>query len=155
VDFGLVAYPVKEPRLEIIQLRKQRLVIICDPKNPIALQKMVKLKTLTNQRFISFNPDQPTRKAIDKILQSYGVRVDHFKEFDNVETLKRAVEVYDGISIVPIGTVTQEIARKTLAAVEIADEEFLCPLAVMYKTNKVLSPAMKQFLTILKDTVTT
>ena len=33
-------------------------------------------------------------------------------EFDNIETVKRAVEIDAGISIVPRGTITQEIASK-------------------------------------------
>ena len=53
----------------------------------------------------------------------------------------------------PLGTVTQEISKQTLVAVEIDDGEFYRPLAAIYKKNKVLSPAMKQFLTILKDTI--
>ena len=73
-------------------------------------------------------------------------------EFDNVETVKRAVEIDAGISIVPQGTVAQEIEKQTLAAVAIEDGEFFRPLAAIYKKNRVLSPAMKQFLTILKDT---
>jgi hypothetical protein len=35
--------------------------------------------------------------------------------------------------------------------VTIDDGDFFRPLAAIYKKNKVLSPAMKQFLTILKD----
>ena len=88
---------------------------------------------------------------MDKILKEYGVEVKHVMEFDNVETVKRAVEIDAGISIVPIGTVTQEIAKQTLAAVHIEDGDFFRPLAAIYKKNKVLSPAMKQFLTILKE----
>jgi DNA-binding transcriptional LysR family regulator len=72
-------------------------------------------------------------------------------EFDNVETVKRAVEIDAGISIVPQGTITQEINKNTLAAVQIEDGEFYRPLAAIYKKNKVLSPAMKQFLGILKE----
>jgi DNA-binding transcriptional LysR family regulator len=72
-------------------------------------------------------------------------------EFDNVETVKRAVEIDAGISIVPQGTVTQEIAKQTLIAVIIEDGEFYRPLAAIFKKNKVLSPAMKQFLAILKE----
>jgi LysR family transcriptional regulator, transcriptional activator of the cysJI operon len=53
---------------------------------------------------------------------------------------------------VPVGTVTQEVAKQTLAAVTLEDGSFFRPLAILYKKNKVLSPAMKQFLTILKDT---
>jgi DNA-binding transcriptional LysR family regulator len=71
-------------------------------------------------------------------------------EFDNIETVKRAVEIDAGISIVPHGTVTQEIAKQTLAELKLEDAEFFRPLAAIFKKNKVLSPAMKQFLAILK-----
>ena len=72
-------------------------------------------------------------------------------EFDNIETVKRAVEIDAGISIVPQGTITQEVAKQTLAAVQIDDADFYRPLAVVYKKSKVLSPAMKQFIAILKE----
>ena len=153
VDLGLVAYPTKDSKLEIIPLRKEPLVLICHPGHTFARQKSIKLKHLVDQKVIGFEPDIPTRKALDKILREYGVDVKHVMEFDNVETVKRAVEIDAGISIVPMGTVTQEVAKQTLAAVEIEDGEFFRPLAAIYKKNKVLSPAMKQFLSILKDTV--
>jgi len=151
VDMGLVAYPVKDAKLEIIPLRKEPLVLICHPQHPFAKSKSVKLKTLAGQKFIGFEPDIPTRKALDKILKEYDVNVNNVMEFDNIETVKRAVEIDAGISIVPEGTVAQEVAKQTLAAVPLEDGSFFRPLAVLYKKNKVLSPAMKQFLTILKD----
>jgi DNA-binding transcriptional LysR family regulator len=151
VDLGLVAYPVKDPKLEIIPLRKEPLVLICHPQHPFAKQKSIKLKAFAGQKVIGFEPDIPTRKALDKILKEYGVEVKHVMEFDNVETVKRAVEIDAGISIVPQGTITQEIAKQTLVALPIEDGDFFRPLAAIYKKNKVLSPAMKQFLGILKE----
>ncbi len=151
VDLGLVAYPIKDSKLEIIALRKEPLVFICHPQHPFAKQKSIKLKQMAEQKVIGFEPDIPTRKALDKILREYGVEVKHVMEFDNVETVKRAVEIDAGVSIVPLGTVTQEINKQTLAAVESEDGEFFRPLAAIYKKNKGLSPAMKQFLAILKD----
>ena len=71
-------------------------------------------------------------------------------EFDNIETVKRAVEIEAGVSLVPQGTVTQEVAKQTLAEVRIDGVDMVRPLAAIYKKNKVLSPAMKQFLAILK-----
>ena len=153
VDLGLVAYPTKDAKLEIVPLRKEPLVLIVHPQHPFAKQKTVKLKTLAGQKVIGFEPDIPTRKALDKILKEYGVEVKHVMEFDNVETVKRAVEIDAGISIVPQGTVLQEIAKQTLVALPIDDGDFYRPLAAIYKKNKVLSPAMKQFLAILKDTI--
>ncbi|HEV2330407.1 MAG TPA: LysR family transcriptional regulator [Verrucomicrobiae bacterium] len=152
VDIGLVAYPVKEQKLEIVPLRKEPLTLICHPSHAFAKQKDVKLKALAGQKIIGFEPDIPTRKALDKILKEHGVEVKHVMEFDNVETVKRAVEIDAGISIVPMGTVQQEISKQTLVAVPIEDGEFYRPLAAIYKKSKVLSPAMKQFLSILKET---
>ena len=153
VDLGLVAYPVKDAKLEIIPLRKEPLVLICHPQHAFSKLKTIKLKQLLGQKFIGFEPDIPTRKALDKILKEYDVSVNNVMEFDNIETVKRAVEIDAGVSIVPQGTVAQEVAKQTLAAVPLEDGTFFRPLAMIYKKNKVLSPAMKQFLTILKDVI--
>jgi LysR family transcriptional regulator, transcriptional activator of the cysJI operon len=150
VDIGLVAYPIKDSKLEIVPLRKDKLVLICHPHHPFAKSKSIKLADVAGQKFIGFEPDIPTRKAIDKILKDSDISVQHVMEFDNIETVKRAVEIEAGISIVPQGTITQEVSKQTLAQVEIQDGDFHRPLAALYKKNKVLSPAMKQFMAILK-----
>lgn len=150
VDLGLVAYPSKDSKLEVVPLRKDMLVLICHPSHPLARNKTIKLSSVAGQRFIGFEPDIPTRKAIDKILKDQNVEVHHVMEFDNIETVKRAVEIDAGISIVPQGTITQEVSKQTLSEVRIEDAEFYRPLAAIYKKNKVLSPAIRQFLSILK-----
>jgi DNA-binding transcriptional LysR family regulator len=151
VDLGLVAYPTKDPKLDIIPLRRDTLVLICHPHHAFAKAKSVQLNQLAGQKFISFEPDIPTRKAIDKILKDHSVEVETVMEFDNIETVKRAVEIEAGISIVPQATITQEVAKQTLAEVRIEGHELYRPLAALYKKNKVLSPAMKQFLAMLKS----
>ena len=153
VDLGLIAYPVKDAKLEIVPLRKEPLVLICHPEHPFAQAKSIKLKALDGQKLISFEPDTPTRQALDKILSAHDVEVIHVMEFDNVETVKRAVEIDAGISIVPQSTVVQEIEKQTLAVVDIQDGQFFRPLAAIYKKHRVLSPALKQFLEILKGGV--
>ena len=118
VDLGLVAYPAKDAKLEIVALRKDPLVLICHPQHPLAKQKAIKLKAIAGQKFIGFEPDIPTRKALDKVLKDHAVEVKTVMEFDNIETVKRAVEIDAGISIVPLGTIGQEIAKQTLVAVD-------------------------------------
>src|SRR5262245_51860742 len=99
VDLGLVAYPSRDARLEVVALRKDMLVLICHPQHPFAKGKTVKLQELSGQKFISFDPDIPTRRAIDKMLAEHDVAVQHAMEFDNIETVKRAVEIDAGIAI--------------------------------------------------------
>ena len=72
-------------------------------------------------------------------------------QFDNIETVKRAVEIDSGVAIVPQETIGEEVANQTLAAVELENGRYTRPLAIIYKKNKVLSPAIKQFIALLKQ----
>jgi DNA-binding transcriptional LysR family regulator len=150
VDLGLVAYPTRDPRLEVVSLRTDKLVLICHPQHPFADKKSVKVKALSGQKFINFEKDIPTCKALEKIFKEHRVTVDQVMQFDNIETVKRAVEIDSGVAIVPQETVTQEVAKQTLAAVELENGAYSRPLAVIYKKSKVLSPAIKQFIAMLK-----
>ena len=126
-------------------------MLICHPHHAFAKQKSIKLKTLAGQKVIGFEPDIPTRKALDKILREYGVEIKHVMEFDNVETVKRAVEIDAGVAIVPKVTVKQEIAKKSLVAVDIEDGQLYRPIAAIYKQSRVLTPVLKEFLTNLQQ----
>ena len=151
VDIGLVAYPSKDSKLEIVPLRKDPLVLICHPQHAFAKQKGIRLKHLAGQKFIGFEPDIPTRKALDKIFKEHGVAVTNVMEFDNIETVKRAVEIDAGISVVPLATISQEVKMQTLVAVNLEDADFFRPLAAIYKKNRVISPAIRQFIAMLKE----
>src|SRR6267154_5430883 len=151
VDLGLVAYPTRDNKLEIYPLRKDPLVLVCHPQHPLAKQKRIKMKTLSGQKFIGFQPDIPTRKALDKILKENNVDVQHVMEFDNIETVKRAVEIDAGVAIVPQSTVVQEVAKHTLAQVQLDKGQYYRPVAAIYRQSTVPARAMKQFLATLKE----
>jgi len=152
VDVGLVAYPVHGAKWETVPLRKEPLVLACHPQHRFAKLRCVKLKALDGQKLISFEPDMPIRRALDKIFRGQRVTVQHAMEFDNIETVKRAVELDCGVAIVPQTTVKQEVAQKTLAAVPLDGNHFRT-LGAVYRSNKVLSPALKQFIALLKKPI--
>jgi LysR family transcriptional regulator, transcriptional activator of the cysJI operon len=148
-----VAYPVRDAKLELVPLQKETLILICHPQHPMAKNESIKLKALSGQRFVGFEPDIPTRKALDKLLKEHGVSAEYVMEFDNIETVKRAVEIDSGIAIVPEATVQQEVANQTLAAVRLHDGDMSRPIAAIYKKSRVLSPAMKKFVALLKESL--
>jgi len=150
VDIGLVAYPQKDSKLETLALKPEKLVLICAPGHAFTKAKTLNVSQLEGHKFIGFEPDIPTRKAIDRELKERGVSVKHVMEFDNIETVKRAVEIGAGVSIVPAGTVAQEVSKNTLVALPFADIELQRPIGLIHKKSKVLSPAMKQFIATLQ-----
>lgn len=150
VDFGLVAFPVKQRQIEVLPFRNDKLVLITHPNHPLARQGgEVDLRDLATQKFIGFDPDIPTRKAVDQIFRDNKLEIEPVMEFDNIETVKRAVEIDHGIAIVPQATVLQECRQGSLTLLKFKDKEFSRPLAILFRKGRVLTPAMKKFVETL------
>jgi DNA-binding transcriptional LysR family regulator len=152
VDLGLVDYPASSAQLEVIPLQEEPLVVVCAPEHPLAKLKSIKLKMLNGKRLVSFSPDIPTRKAFDKMLKEQGVSVEHVMQFDNIETLKRAVEIESGLAILPEETVRQEVANRTLVALKL-EGNYKRKWGIIHRKGKVISPALKRFIELLKETL--
>ena len=149
VDFGLVAFPVKQRQIEVLPFRNDRLVLITHPQHALAKRTDIEVKDLMGQKFIGFDPDIPTRKAVDAIFRDNKLEIEPVMEFDNIETVKRAVEIDHGIAIVPQATVAQEHKQGTLAVLQFKGKEFSRPLAILHRKGRVLTPAMKKFIETL------
>ncbi|MEO6054307.1 MAG: LysR family transcriptional regulator [Chthoniobacterales bacterium] len=151
-DVGLVAYPSPRRGLDVLTFWKDKLVVICAPSHRFAHRRRLKLRDLDGEKFIAFEPDLPTRKEIDRRFKDEGVKVRHALEFDNIETVKRSVEIENGISIVPETAVQAEIRSGSLIAVEIDAENMWRPLGALIKKRLSGSHARKKFLDMLEKT---
>jgi DNA-binding transcriptional LysR family regulator len=139
VDIGLVAVPRRDKRLDVHDFEDEPLVLVCSPRHPLSRESMVDIHRLQFERFIAFEKDVPTRGWIDGILERYSTVVRPVMEFDNIETVKRAVEIDSGISILPRTAVMQEVANGTIAAVGFSNEEFVRPTGIIVRKGKILT----------------
>ena len=149
VDFGLVAFPIRQRQIEVLPFRNDHLVLITHPQHALSKRTDIEVKDLTGQKFIGFDPDIPTRKAVDQIFREHKLEIEPVMEFDNIETVKRAVEIDHGIAIVPQATVQQEQKQGTLAVLPFKGRDFTRPLAILHRKGRVLTPAMKKFIETL------
>jgi DNA-binding transcriptional LysR family regulator len=150
VDLGIVAYPVEQPRIGVVRLKADRLVLICAPDHPLAGRSAVSFRDLERTPFVTFATDIPTRLAIDRHAAEAGATLDVSMEVDNIETIKRSVEVGLGISVVPGVTILQEIRVGSLVAVPI---EPACerPIGVIYKRSRPFTLTMRRFIDVLLE----
>lgn len=151
VDLGLVAFPQKVRQIETIAFREDELVLICPPTHPLASCAAISLPELAEHRFIGFDPDIPTRKAVDGIMRDHKIEVEPVMEFDNIETVKRAVEIDAGVAIVPRVTVSQEVKQGTLVAVNLTGGNYTRPLAILHRKGRTLTPAIRKFIEVLQS----
>ncbi len=149
VELGVVAYPEKRRGLEIVALGGDRLVLICPPGHPFAKRRKLHATDLQDQDFVLFERDIPTRRATDKILRAHGVSVRRAAEFDNIETIKRAVEVGLGIAIVPRPSVLDEQRTGQLAVIPLAEPEWTRSVGIIYRSDRMLGTAARKFIELL------
>ncbi len=148
-DAGFVAYPVTRRGLHAEVLWRDRLVLVCSPSHKFARRPRVSLAELSGEKFIAFEADLPTRKALDRVLRSSKVPVRPEKEFDNIETVKRAVEIGDAISILPETALGNERRAGSLIPVEIDSPDMWRPVGVITRRNRSGSLALRRFLEML------
>jgi len=151
VDIGLVAVPKKDRRLEVYDFEKEPLVLVCSPRHPLAKEHEVDIHKLQFERFIAFEREVPTRIWIDGILSRYNTVVRPVMEFDNTETIKRAVEINAGVSILPETVVVQELAAGSLKTVPFMNEQFVRPTGILVRKGKIFSPAGKYLVELLRN----
>jgi LysR family transcriptional regulator, transcriptional activator of the cysJI operon len=148
-DLGLVAYLEPHDGLTAIPFYEDELGVICSREHPLAGRQSVSLAELAGQPFVGFEADMPTRKAVDALIRGAGVSVDVRMQCDNIDILKRMVEVGLGISVVPLLSVREELRQGTLRALSFAEGPVRRPLAIIHRRAKMLSRAHEAFISLL------
>ena len=150
IDLGVVAYPTRRPQLTVIPFREDRLVLICAAHHPFARRRTIPIKDLEGQTFVGYERDIPTRRATDRLFSRKGVTVRYVMELDNIETIKRVVEIGAGVALVPEPAIKQEVKNRTLAAVQLSDESLYRPLGILHRQGRHFTPAIERFIAELK-----
>jgi LysR family transcriptional regulator, transcriptional activator of the cysJI operon len=150
IDIGLVAVPRMDKNLDVVPFENERLLVVCSPENRFAVRSAIDIHELQGLEFIAFEKDVPTRTLINGMLARYGVTVRTVMEFDNTETIKRAIEINSGISILPEPTIRTELSAATLRAIPLLNENFYRPTGVILRKDKVLTQSGRYLLELLQ-----
>jgi len=149
VDLGLISFPAKWPDLVATPWRTEEMVLAVHPSHRLAALDVVGVEALDGETFVGFDGGLPIRREVDRFLRKHGVHVRVVLEFDNIETIKRAVEVPSGVSILPAPTLVGEVNAGSLRAIRFLGHKPTRPLAVIHRRVDPLSLAASRFLDFL------
>lgn len=149
-DLGMVSYPQTGRGLTVIPLRSETMVLVCHPDHHLARAKKVGLSQLRGENFIAFEKSLPIRKELDRCLRDNGVNVRVVMEFDNIETIKQAVEIGAGLSVLPEPTIQKELRIGTLAGVPLSGQKLRRPIGIIHRQRKAFTPTISKFVELLK-----
>jgi len=150
IDFGIVTYPEPRKGLRVIPLPADKLILICAPDHPLARRHHIDIRRLNGLNYVAFEKGTASQRALDRIFQEHGIRVNVVTEFDNIETIKRSVEIGAGVSIVPLLSVQKEVQSGALVQVHF-DKIFYRSFGAITRTKQVLSPAAFKFIELMQN----
>ncbi len=150
-DLGILSYPPTNRSLTILPWRSESMVFVCHPTHRLARRKVITPGDLNGENFVAFDADLRIRKAIDRYLRQHEVRVNAVMEFDNIETIKQAIAIGAGVSILPRPTILKEVGNRILAAAPLAMAELTRPLGIIHRRGKLLTPTIARFLELLRQ----
>ena len=153
VDLGLVSYPKSSRAVDAILWRTEPMVLVTSPDHPLATRDAVDLEDLAGEPIVGFDSDLTIRREIDRVLADREVDVDVAMAFDNIETIKRAIEINTGIGLLPAPTVVREASAGTLTSIPLVGEPLSRPIGIICRRGRELSNASLEFIELLKSKV--
>lgn len=150
VDIGLIAVPKRDKRLEVYDFEEEPLVFVCSPKHPLAGESEIDIHKVQFERYIGFEEIAPTHKWINDIFERYNLNIHPVMEFDNIETIKRAVEMNIGVSILPTTTIIQEVTSGSIKAIKFSNENFIRPTGTIVRKGRPLSEGSQYLIELLR-----
>lgn len=150
-DLGLISYPEESESLVALPWRNEPMVLVCYPQHPLTRQRSVPLEALHGEPLVAFQSGLKIRDEIDRVLELCKATVQIALEFDNIETMKRAIEIGAGISLLPEPTVSREIETGTLVQIPIDGQPLVRPLGIIHRRDRNLSDTARQFIGMLQS----
>ncbi len=150
-DVGIMSYPPSNRALSVVPLRLEPMALVCHPQHPFARRRTVDPAELNGEPFVAFDRELTIRKAIDRALRRRGVRPNVVMEFDNIETIKQAIMIAAGVSLLPRHTVEKEAGIRTLAVVPFGMPDLVRPVGLIRRRQKPLTPAVDRFIRLLQE----
>ena len=150
-DIGILSFPQAHLSLKVIPWHDEPMVFVCHRSHHLAKKKILTAKDLADEKFIAFEKNLAIRKAIDRSLRQRGVRPETAMEFDNIETIKQAITIQSGVSILPRTSVSSEIENGMVAAVPLDIPELVRPIGIIHRRQKLLTPITDKLIEFLQN----
>ena len=147
VDFGIVSLPVTDPRLTVVPIHRDELVVIVPPDHPLSHLTEVTPEQIAECPLLVPKAGR-TREAIERLFSERRLKPTFSMELDSSELLKRFVGVGVGIGFIAQSNVEHDANGGQLKVLTIAGTSIRRDLALVFRKDKALSRAALAFIDI-------
>ena len=148
-DLGFISYPEHRRDLTVIPWREERMTVAVHPSHRFADRRLLMPGDLEGENFISFDGEVIIRRELDRFFRDHGVAISIVMQFDNIQSIKEAVVLGSGISILPERSLQAEVEQKRLVSVPLSAAGLMRPIAIIHRRRKKLTRAVREFLNLV------
>ena len=150
-DLGFISYPLAHKKLITHEVLEDRLVLIAPPSHLFARKKVFDPCKLEGQSIVMHEKGSASRNIVDEFIKKNNLSVSISLELSNNEAIKRAVEQGLGLSLISENVVREEVERKKLRAIPLADPTLRRRFYLIYHKDKYLSQHFQMFLQVVNQ----
>jgi DNA-binding transcriptional LysR family regulator len=151
-DLGFISYPEHRRNLTVIPWREERMTVAVYPSHPFAAFEVLVPRDLDGQEFIAFDEEVIIRRELDRFFRDHDVSISVVMQFDNIQSIKEAVILGSGISILPERTMQAEVEQNRLVSIPLHAPELVRPTGIIHRRKKKLTRAGREFLDLVMAT---
>lgn len=148
-DLGFISYPEHRRDLTVVSWREERMTVAAYPAHRLAGRSLIQPGDLQNEPFIAFDEEVMIRRELDRFFRENSVAVSIAMQFDNIQSIKEAVALGQGISILPERAMAAEVEQKRLVSIPMNAPELVRPVGVIHRKRKKLSRAGRELLRLV------
>lgn len=151
LDMGLILSTLlSDPELRTIQIREEKLVIVCQPDHPLSGEKNLNMSVLQNSSFIMTEKDCAYRVALERLMEVHDISYQIVTEMGSIECVKQCVIYGMGLAFIPLIAVQEQIDKNQLSFFTLKDE--LLPSfysQIILHKNKRVSSSLQEFVDMI------
>ena len=153
-DFGVASLPVPDPRLTVVVIHRDELVVIVAQGHPLAKARpraaglqAVKLEDVAQHPLLVPKVGR-TRDALENLFHERRLKMNVSMELDSSELLKRFAAANVGVGFIAASNVEADVKAGLLRALKLEDAQVRRDLALVFRKDKALSRAALAFIDI-------
>lgn len=154
IDFGIISEMSGKSKFIVESIISDELCVICSTDHPLSNQKSVSLYDVVKEPFVIREEGSSTRVIIEKFLAEHGLSVSDLHIsliLGSTGSIKEAVERGIGLSIVSKWAIRKEVSCGNLRVINLKEGKITRDFYIILPKNTILSPAVEEFITYLKN----
>jgi DNA-binding transcriptional LysR family regulator len=149
LDCAILSFLPPESDFESTPVARDELVLIASPQHRLATWPRIRIRDLSSELVIAHQTTSPSRDKVTEAFRRSHTSPKVTQEAASIEEIKRLVTANVGVGFVPLSCAQEEVERRELAVIPVADFHHERTLWAVRRRTNAHSRATQAFMQVI------